>query len=65
MEDLPHNRTICFIALTVVACLVLIGLIIALAIHAEAGTIATLAAALGGILTLLGALLRSWKSTSE
>ncbi len=65
MEDLPRNRTICFIALAIVACLVLLVLIIALVIRAEAGTIATLAAALGGILTLLGALLRSWRTTSE
>jgi hypothetical protein len=65
MEDLPRNRTIAFIALTVVACFILIALIVSVVMKADGSVTTALGVALGGILTLLGILLRAWKPTSE
>jgi hypothetical protein len=65
MDDPPPNRTICLISLTTLAALLLIALIVAMLVRTEASTIAALAAGLGIILPLLGALLRTWRSTNR
>jgi hypothetical protein len=66
MDEGPSlNRTICFIALTSLAALLLIAVIVAMLVQTEASTIAALAAGLGIILPLLGALLRTRRSTNQ